>query len=97
MAVLSLAGTIAANFNARKLAKDKAEFERLAAKDKQDFDLKVMEIQQDAARKDEELIEMREELTKCREQHEASERDRDDLRVKIGRLESQLAALAAAK
>lgn len=97
MAVLSLAGTVAANFNARKLAKDKAEFERLAAKDKQEFDLKVMEIQQDAARKDEELIEMREELAKCREQHETSERDRDDLRAKIGRLESQLAALTAAK
>ncbi len=97
MAVLSLAGTVAANFNARKLAKDKAEFERLAAKDKQEFDLKVMEIQQDAALHGEGLIEMREELAKCRERHETSERGRDDLRAKIDRLESQLAALTAAK
>lgn len=94
MAMLSLFGTVFANINARKVARDKAEFERLAAKDKQEFDLKMLEIQKDAAHKDEQLAEMREDLAKCREQHEQSERDRDQLRHRIAGLEQQIGAIA---
>lgn len=97
MATLSLAGTVFANINARKLARDKAEYDLLAAKTKLEFDVKVLEIQRDSKHKDDELRELRDELTKCREQHERSEKDRDDLREKIERLETQLAQLIAAK
>jgi septal ring factor EnvC (AmiA/AmiB activator) len=90
MAGLSLAGTVFANINARKVARDKADFDRLAAKDKQDFDLKMMEIQKDSEYKDAQLAEVREELAKCREQHEASERDRDQLRAKLAELERHI-------
>ena len=97
LAALSLVGTVLANINARKVAKDKADTDRQAIKDKQDFDLKVMEIQEDARRKDDDLKELREELSKCREQHDASEKDRDTLRAKIEKLETQLAQLVATK
>ena len=93
MAALSLVGTVFANINARKVARDKAEFERLAAKDKQEFELKVMEIQEDGRRKDEQLAEMRAQLAACREQHESSEKDRDQLRAKLTELERQIASV----
>lgn len=96
MATLSLVGTVFANVNARKVARDKAEFERLALKDKQEFDLKMMEIQRDSEHKDAQLTEMRDDLARCREQHDASEKDRDELRGKIAVLETQIAALAKA-
>jgi heme exporter protein D len=80
MALLSLVGTIATSINARKVAKDKLDHEA---------QMKALEL--DAKRKDEDLAEMRAALAKCREQHEASERDRDHLRERIAHLERQMA------
>lgn len=96
MATLSLVGTVAASINSRKVARDKAEFDLMAAKTKLEFDVKVLEIQRDSKHKESEIAELRTELSQCREQHEKSDKDRADLREKIAVLENQISALAKA-
>ncbi len=97
LAVLGIVRNELTNYNARKVAKDKQEYELVAARDKLEFDIKVLEIQKDAKHKEDELRKLNEELARCREQHDKSEKDRDDLREKIDRLEAQIAHLVAAK
>lgn len=79
MAVLSLVGTIAANINARAVARDKMEFEAKTARDKMEFDAKLLALQT--------------ELDGCREQHKFSEADRAELRKEIESLRNELTAL----
>lgn len=82
VSVIALVGTIFSNINARKANRDKLEFE---------FKMKELEVKsqgQDAV-----LERMSKELSDCREQHAASEADRQSLRVEVNKLKEQLVKL----
>lgn len=79
LALLSLVGTIAANLNARAVARDKMEFERQSSRDKMEFDAKLLALES--------------ELANCREQHRSSEAALVALRAELDTLRNELAAL----
>lgn len=86
MAVLALIGTIASSINARKVARDKMEFEAVMARDKMAFDAKAHELEARVSGLDEDLA-------ACREQHKASEMDRSSMRGELDSLHKQLSLL----
>lgn len=86
VAVISMIGTAIANYNARKVARDKMEMERQTALDKMQFDHKFTRLEDSQQRclddhKEckEETKQIRVELAACKEHHEAAAKKQDEL------------------
>lgn len=89
LSLLSMVGTVAAAMNARQVARDKLEFERISARDKLEFDAKSRDMEL-------RLAVVQGELTACREQHKSSEADIAQMRAELNDLRSQVAKLKGA-
>lgn len=87
MSLLALVKSIASDSNARQLAKDKAESDRLAARDRMEFDSKLLtlqighaECQQTSAKQESTIAELKK---KVAELEKRDDKDRNELESKI--------------
>lgn len=93
VAVIAMIGTALANANARNVAKDKMEIEMRTARDKLEFDAKIVKLQvsqdqcvQDHKECKEETDKIRKKLKECEDHHETSVRDREILWAEVEKL-----------
>ena len=86
LSAVALIKSVASDVNARKIAKDKMEFERQVAKDKLEFDTRVTELTHKVSETEADLVD-------CRRQHHESETDRQVLRDKVADLERRVAMI----
>lgn len=97
VATFALLGAIHAKYDARRIARDKAEADRAATRDKMEFDAQIQALRADHATCAEHTASMRAALVKCEESHatlgakmSVSECDRAELRGRLSVMESLL-------
>ena len=98
MAVVAMARGEVAAWTARRTAREKAESDRLAARDKMEFDAKLLDLETqnkslvaEHSGCAETTSRLMADVERCRDQHADSERDRAEMKGRLGVMEKLLA------
>jgi chromosome segregation ATPase len=98
MAVLAMVRGEVAAYTARRTAREKAESDRLSARDKLEFDSKLLTLQSqnesllnDHSTCAETTKRLQADVDRCRDQHAESERDRAETKGRLASLETMFA------
>lgn len=93
--ILAIAGMIrgeVANHTARKVAREKAESDRLAARDKMEFDAQLVVLKTQNATQAGEIAALKEDQKKCKEENEVRKATEAELKGRIDVMQTMMAA-----